>query len=89
MLLCTLAWEKGLSICGAAADGAAGCSGSGSVADVCASMTALQSSPSTAAIRFNLRRIGWFTEHEERSPKEAVAGGGRAWHGLPGSTSWP
>ena len=56
MLLCTLACEKGLSICGAAAEGAAGCSGCGSVADVCASMTALQSSPSTAAIRFNLRR---------------------------------
>ena len=55
MLLCTLAWEKGLLICGPAAGAAAGRRGSGIVADVCWSMTALQSSPSTAAIRFSLR----------------------------------
>jgi hypothetical protein len=51
MLLCTFAWEKGLLICGAAA----GAAGGATVCAVCASITELQSSPSTAAIMFSLR----------------------------------
>ena len=63
MLLCTFAWEKGLLICGAAA----GATGGATVCAVCASITELQSSPSTAAIMFSLREINKCTHEHSHS----------------------